>query len=1159
MPDVLVTTRVVKPGVYIGRINRPTPTGLTGFVRLPCCVGRGSRLRTVFNAPLRRSYLSDVLVPFPSTSPHLVTLAQPALNDQTIAQLFDSTGRIVPASKWRFVESTPDSGVFNQILLLPEAFDISATYTLSYQSTSRTIQDELPFDDVREIRFVGDTENQELYEEFVHYYLPVATTDPEPDLSNAFSSSTSVGFEPAQVTTTNAAPYAFVGGEVLDLDINGTNYSVTFASTDTTAALVAAAINAVISSDGLAVESPTDFITIRLDSNDPGISAVEVNAGTANAILGLASAQFPTAPMVIAGFTSAGYVRPVSGVVSPAAMGVASTSGSAHPYNRRYRVTLGAPAAGDIPATITVIQDSGASFPEVAAGASIAASALMGPTAVGTQPQLPLHSTNVSAGLGTDVEFTGGVGSVTTVEFTDVTGDLIEFILDDDSSSIVGGEVFEVTGLGPASIELDSALGNTEQHASFSAVGDGVLTRTGSPSWSVSMASGAAGTGVPSLRADAVYTGTRNRRYLLVCTASAGAPGSRTASFVWQAWGEVPDLEYNGSSRTFTINEATTTNENISLGNGVLLSFDFGTGNFTVNDAFWFQATADRLFVTAKDDRDYVIDVSAVGTSGSANTVTVQYQTGTPEGGFDLVQSVGPAGSLPLPGNVTLWLRNVGSQSTLANRFAINDQWTFSTVNEDVIDWSLTTRESEIIDIPTQLFTDTLGVITGTVGLRYIVLDNIATQVLYIRDTVTGALISSFSTFPNQPYIAFATPPTNPIEVYYEHIGREPSPSALYNVTANIVREASLYNTPQKVFSFEEAQDLLGPSATTNDLLIAAELILNDNNAFGAYFSQAYDSDGDGVISTLDINNAIEATEDVRDLTDITVLNSFASLSKSLENNEKMNDPFERGERALWVGTPIGTQIGDGNIPGTLVYLSQRTLQVFGENPAHGTRVLVGNTEATKTISLTDGTAIEVTLDGSFIAAAIAGRNASFDDPGETLLRKNLFGFDSMKTYEEPEELRLNAASIIWVSNQGTDDAPVFRIEESTTVDRSSDDNNEISVAINQKQFVTREIRDSMDSAIIGVVPPSEQAGVAIIQSFLVEKLASLVARGIIGAFQDDAGNDRPLDPNSDVEVFRAKDQRTLYNFKYFWHGRYPIKRLFGLYSVDRKFFGQSV
>ena len=1157
MPDVLVTTRATMPGVYIGRVNRVAPTGLTGFARLPCYVGKGNRLRTLFNQTIRRSYLSDVSLPFPSVSPHVVTLAQPAINDQTVARLFRSDGVIVPASKWRFIESTPGSGTYDSVLLAPESFSLNYTYLLDYQSTSRTIQDALPFDELRDIRFIGDTENQERYEEYVHYYVPISITEPTAALTNEFSGSTDVGFEPAQVTSTIAGPYTFVGGEILNVTVDATPFVVTFVSAGSfTTAQVAAIINAVLGDAGLAVEATGGFLTLRSNSFDPGISSVLVAAGTANAILGTTGLQFPSAAMVGATYTTAGFVRKVSGTGSPV-VGIEASSSSNHNYNRRYRISFGAPGL-TIPATITVLQDSGSSIPEVLSGATLTAAAAFGAVASGNQPQLPFHTGLTSPAVAVEFDTPSGVSAV--VNFTDVTGDTISIILDDTGGVITGDEVYETTSVGPSSLEVDSALSNTQQHSNFSAVNSGVITQTAvAPNYTTTIGGAAAGTGSISLRDDAEYSGTYNRRFALVCTASAGAPGTRTATFVWQAWGEFADLQYNGSARTFTISEALSTNSNVDLGDGVLIDLAFGAANFTVNDTYWFQANAARSYVTAKDDRSFVLDVSAVGVTGSNNQVTFSYQTGTTEGGFGLIQATGPGGQLFLASGVNVWARNLGSQTTSSNRHVIGDQWTFDTVCEDVIDWSLTTLVTETID-PTQVFTDTLGVITGTVGLRYIVLDGVPVNILYIRDTVTDALLSSYS-LPSttQPYVAFTTAPVNPIEIRYETIGDEPAPASLYYVTANTVRPAALYNTPIRALSYEEAARLLGPSATTNDLLIMAQIALDDNDAPGAYFCQAFDSDGDGLITPIDINTSIEATENERNLTDVVVLNTFSSLSSALSNNEKMNDPFERGERALWVGAPIGTAIGDDNTAGTLIFLAQRTLQVYGENPAHGKRVLVGNTTATKTIVLTDGTQVVVTLDGSFIAGAMAARNASFADPGETLLRKNLFGFDTIETYSEPQQLQLVAASIIFVSNQGDDVAPVFRIEESTTVDRSSDDNNEISVAINQKEYTTREVRSQMDTALVSIVPPSEQAGVAIIQTFLVDILTNLVARGIIGPYTDDAGNARPIDPDEDVRVFRARDSRTSYNFQYWWNARYPIKRLFGLYSVDRRFFGDQV
>jgi len=1116
----------------------------------------------VFNSAIRRSYLSDVTLTFPTVAPHLVTLVYPALNDQTTATLFRTDGTIVPTSKWEFLESTPGSGVFDSVLLLPEEYSITVGYSLDYQSTSRLIQDVIPFDSTRQVRFVGDTENQNQYQEFVHYYIPITVSTITPGTSNANSAIADVGFEPARVigSVTDAVPYALTG-KTLDFDLDGvTQPTVTFSAAATTAALAAAEINAAVGSTVAFAHTvgAAQSVEIRSPSVDPTLSVVEITSAGAGADVDLGmtvlNSQFPTAAMVLAGTSTGGYMRDLSSVASNAQMAIAG--GSSHDYNRRYRLTVTS-VAPNILMDLEVFEDSGSSLAEFADGATLAASDVFGPTAGGNQPQVPFHSSVATTATALDFGLALGGGVYPAVSFADITGDTVSFVLDELAAGLTSGSVFEGTSLGQSIIELDSALSNTKQHASFSAVGQGTLVQTGvTPNYSVSVGAASAGTGSVALRFDSEYTGAYNRRFLLSCTASTGA--GATATFVWQSWGEFDDLQFDGTSRTFDISLALGTSTNIDLGDGVHLDFDFGASGFLVDDLFWFQANADKAFVTAKDDRVYALEVAAVGASAGVNQTSISYTTGTPEGGFGLLPITGPQGQMSFTGGINTWLRNVGSQTTAANRFAIGDTWDFSTVNDDVLDWSLTTLVTETID-PTQVVTDTLGVVTGTVGMKYAVLSNVPSAVIYVKDTVTGASVASGAVSTTSPYVYFSTAPTSPVEVRYSYIGEEPAPAQLFYFTANAVRPTELYNIPIRVLDYDTAAQLLGPSSTQNDLLVMAEIALNDNSAPGAYFVQAYDSDGDGVITTVDMNNAIKATEDQRSLTDVIVLSSFGSLSTAMANNEKMNDPFERGERALWVGAPKGTAIGAADTAGTLAFLASRTLQVFGDSHAHGKRVLCGNTEATKTITLTDGTQVAVTLDGSFVAGALAARNASFTDPGETLLRKNLFGFDTIKVYTEPEELQLISYSIIYVTNTGDDVSPVYRIEESTTVDRTSDDNNEISVAINQKEFVTREIRTNMDTSLIGIVPPSEQAGVALIQSFLVSNLKDLLARGRIGDYTDSSGASRALDPDEDVRVFRAKDSKTAYNFQYFWHGRYPLKRLFGLYSVDRKFFGSQV
>ena len=79
----LVTSQYVLPGSYLGRIYTPKAGALSGDPRQPCYVGKGNRLAIASNIPIRRAYLTAQVVPFPTTVPHQVTLANISDGDQT--------------------------------------------------------------------------------------------------------------------------------------------------------------------------------------------------------------------------------------------------------------------------------------------------------------------------------------------------------------------------------------------------------------------------------------------------------------------------------------------------------------------------------------------------------------------------------------------------------------------------------------------------------------------------------------------------------------------------------------------------------------------------------------------------------------------------------------------------------------------------------------------------------------------------------------------------------------------------------------------------------------------------------------------------------------------------------------------------------------------
>jgi hypothetical protein len=512
-------------------------------------------------------------------------------------------------------------------------------------------------------------------------------------------------------------------------------------------------------------------------------------------------------------------------------------------------------------------------------------------------------------------------------------------------------------------------------------------------------------------------------------------------------------------------------------------------------------------------------------------------------------------GYVSMPDQVALAVRNFPAVPLpTTERFATGDKFTFSAVDQGLIDWNLQIKTNETISND-DIYQDVLGRVTGMPLTYYIILSETPDVVTHVLDETTGDMLSftQVMTSDGEPtnYVSFTTKPTNDVIVFYVHKGAEPAPGQYYYVTANRLRMDTEYEVPILYLTRDDMEAGLAPKTTDNHLWIAGDIAF-DTAFFGAYFCQVKDIAGNQVFSTADFRRAIDATEKVSAITDLVVLEFFPAVPYAKLSIEKMADPFKRSERMLWVGAPIGTPVGDVNTPNSLVYLAKKTLQFSGDNPARGHVVLLGNPRVTRTVVLDDGSTARVELSGSMLAAYTAARNAEFTNPADTILRKETASFDDMDVFNEAEQDILGSASITWLNAMGSG---AFRFEESTTVDVSAPDLNEIS-AMNQKIYVTRKVARDMDNALISVVPPSPAAGVALVQAYLADELGSIASSNVIAPYGSETDPPTLRTVNSgDMYVFVDELDRRVYHIGYFFNIRYPIKKILGLYSVDTRFW----
>lgn len=386
--------------------------------------------------------------------------------------------------------------------------------------------------------------------------------------------------------------------------------------------------------------------------------------------------------------------------------------------------------------------------------------------------------------------------------------------------------------------------------------------------------------------------------------------------------------------------------------------------------------------------------------------------------------------------------------------------------------------------------------------------------------------------------------------------GSRPAAGAVYFATYEYTRPTNDYNKAKRFFTPDSLYSDVGFQTSTNQLAMAGGIAF-DNKAPSVMVVQVNDSIFNGSPSQSEIQAALTAAAATSVATDVIVLDTRLAVQVDLFNHViNSSSPTEKAYRRGWFGMARGTLVGDRDTPDTFIYRATRTLQVPADSAGRGRMILVAPSEATRTIVKEDGSEEDVDLDGTYLAVAIAAKMTSFSSPADTLLRKTISGFvtDGFTEYLKFERglLASNGVTVV------TLDAGRLVLLDPITTEAGGGrlpSFQEIS-ASTQKDATSLAVTQMVDANLVGVVPSDLARFIVTIKGYIGSALRSLISSGSIAPYKDDAsGVTRDLDLSKDIQVFQDSTDPTKYRFRYTYNLRYPAKRFFGEYSVDRSAF----
>ena len=391
--------------------------------------------------------------------------------------------------------------------------------------------------------------------------------------------------------------------------------------------------------------------------------------------------------------------------------------------------------------------------------------------------------------------------------------------------------------------------------------------------------------------------------------------------------------------------------------------------------------------------------------------------------------------------------------------------------------------------------------------------------------------------------------------------GSRPAFGTTFYCTYDVARSTDDYDIPTRVYNADQlityTSPLTSTNYTVNKLAVAGEIAF-ENYAPSLWLQQVNDSTTPGSPTQAQINTAIDNCEEKSGITDIVVIDtSEATQAYLMGHVSNMSTLTEKKYRRGWYGCARSTSIGDPDTADTFVYRATRTLQPAATSTGRGRQILVAPCEADRTVTLQDGSEIDVEVDGSYLATAVAALQTSLPSPSSTMVNRTIRGFKTDSTFEtylkaERHTLASNGVCVV------TLDAGNLVLKDPLTTEAGGVVQFEEPMASCQKDSVTNTINTLLDANVVGVVPDDLADFISDVKTWIMLGLQAAINAGDIAPFRDNSGNYRDVDPTTDIQVWQDTTDPRVFLFNYWFNLKYPAKRFFGQYSVDNPFFSPT-